>query len=428
MSTGVPKISRFLVSALAVTMFAAPALAQSGSDNSRITGKVVGGDGEPVAGLKLEFAATAGSAAPGFEVTTNKKGKFTYPNAAPGTFGITVDEGWRISTIGMKQLGATVAAGGEFETDLAPGEGAPPLSWLARSQIRISMTVVPNETAGHSEAELAALKDASPILTELNDMFEVQDWASLIERSAAVLAEDPELGGAHYLRGVALLKTDALDEAVASMRIAAQYMPDQPGIHGTLATILLTQAGALREAGNEEAALQAYGEAADLFERQLQDTPDSVVYLTNRVAALDMSGDTERLHGAIEELLLVDPSNPQVTLRLAELHIEQGRLDEALTLLSGGGVSPAAVGTLIYNAAVEMWNAGDMERTVETVDKGLELAPDMADLYRLKAMALIGSDQPLAIEMLDKYIAMAPADTPGIEADKQLVQMLKDRQ
>jgi hypothetical protein len=43
-------------------------------------------------------------------------------------------------------------------------------------------------------------------------------------------------------------------------------------------------------------------------------------------------------------------------------------------------------------------------------------------------MALIGSDQPLAIEMLDKYLSMVPEDTPGLEADKQLVQALKDRQ
>lgn len=429
MSVRAAKISRFLLSGLVVVALAAPALAQSGAEYARITGRVVGEDGKPVVGLKVKFVATAGSAVPGFEVLTDKKGRFTYPNAKPGAFEAIVEDGWRISKIGMKQLGATVASGGEFEAELAPGERTPPLSWLAQARIRILLTVAEGGRAsGDAAAAVAALRHASPILKKLNDMFEGQDWAGLIERSAAVLAENPELGGAHYLRGVALLKSDRIEDAVASMRIAAEYLPDQPGINGTLATILLKHAADLKELGEEETALEVYGEAADLFEQQLEETPDSIVYLTNRVAALDLSGNTDQLQAALEELLLVDDSSPNVTLRLAELHIDQGRIDEAVELLSGIEGSGEVAATLIYNAAVEMWNAGDTESTISTIDKGLELAPGMADLYRLKAMAMIGEDQLQAIELLDKYISMVPEDTPGIEADRRLVQTLKDRQ
>jgi len=397
------------------------------SDYARVTGKVLDENGEPVAELTIRFQPAAGSSVPGFEVTTNKKGRFTYPTAAAGAFDPRVQGAWYATRIHVKHMGAqTIASGGDLDARLDPGEQPPTLVWMAGGRVQITLTVAAGASGGGGAA-VAGLDDAAPELKKLSALFDAKDWTALLDQSVAVIAEHPELGGAHYLRGVALWQTDAIPEAIESMRAAAEYMPDQPGINGTLATLLLALGERFTEQGDETAAVEAYGEAADLFYAQLDETPDEIVYLTNRVASLDLAGRTDELPEAIEELLLYDDTNAAAYLRLAELHVAAGDIDaafEVLTEMPEGGESAASI---IYNAAVEMWNAGELEAAVAVVDKGLEIAPEMADLYRLKAMALISSDQAQAAELLDKYISMVPEDTEGLEADRALLEALKAR-
>ncbi len=329
----------------------------------------------------------------------------------------------------VKNLGAiSIAGGGDMDAALNPGEQPPTIAWLAGGRVQITLTLAAGSAAGGGRGTtVAGIEGASSELKKLSDLFDAQDWDSLLAESATVLAADPELAGAHYLRGVALWQTGAIEEAVESMRFAAEYMPDQPGINGTLATLLLTRGEILKETGEEAAAVAAYGEAADLFEAQLEETPEEVVYLTNRVASLDLAGRTAELLPAIEALLQFDDTNVSAYLRLAELHVAAGDIDAAFEVLSEmpeGGDSAASI---LYNAAVDMWNDGNMEAAVAVVDKGLEIAPGMADLYRLKAMALITLDRVKAVEMLEKYISMVPEETPGLEADKEILAALKER-
>ena len=81
--------------------------------------------------------------------------------------------------------------------------------------------------------------------------------------------------------------------------------------------------------------------------------------------------------------------------------------------------------TAIYNAAVEMWNAGNLEATVLALDKAIGMAPEMAELYQLKGRALIAQEQMEAgIESLQKYLSLVGDDDPAAEADRALVKAL----
>ncbi len=402
------------------------ASAQSGA---RITGTVVDQEGKPVAGVTVVFEPAPGQTIPAFEVKTNKKGRFTNPSAATGGFVPVVTGDWHLVHVKLDHLGAqNIEQGRGIDAALAPGEESPTLSWLGGGRVKVELTVAAGGVAsGGGAVAVAGIEGGSSELKKLSDLFDAQDWEALLSESASVLAADPELGGAHYLRGVALWQTNAIPDAVESMRAAVELMPDQPGINGTLGTLLLTHGEHLKEAGEADAATEAYGEAADLFSTQLEETPDEVVYLTNRVASLDLAGRTEELPAAIEALLARDNSNVSAHLRLAELHVAAGDVDAAFEVLNTMPEAGESAASILYNAAVDMWNAGNMEAAVAVVDKGLELAPEMADLYRLKAMALISVDRVLAVEALEKYIAMVPEDTEGLEADRQLLAALKER-
>jgi len=420
------KPSKSLFLSAAVFLILSP-LVLAQSDYGRVMGKVVGEDGQPVSGMTIEFQTPPGSTNPSFSVTTNKKGRFTYPTAVPGAYDPRIQGNWHVTHIVVKNLGAvSIAGGSDLNVSIQPGEEPPTLGVMRNGRVQIELTVAEGGPGG-SGTTVAGLDDVSPELKRLSDLFDAKDWGTLLDQSATVIAANPELGGAHYLRGVALWQTGMIAEAVESIRLAAEYMPDQPGINGTLATLLLTHGGLLAEDGDETAAVEAYGEAADLFHAQLEETPDEVVYLTNRVASLDSAGRTDELIPAIEELLLFDDSNVSAYLRLAELHVGTGDIDAAFEVLSEMPEAGDSAAAIIYNAAVDMWNDGNMEAAVAVVDKGIEIAPGMADLYRLKAMALIGSDQAQAADLLVKYISMVPEDTEGLEADKALLEALRER-
>ena len=126
-------------------------------------------------------------------------------------------------------------------------------------------------------------------------------------------------------------------------------------------------------------------------------------------------------------MLLFDDTNLSAYLRLAELRVAAGDIDAAFAVLSEMPESGESAALIFYNAAVELWNAGDLETTVAVLDKGIEIAPEMADLYQLKAIALISSDQVQAAELLEKYISMVPEDTEGLEADRSLLEALRER-
>jgi tetratricopeptide (TPR) repeat protein len=418
------KSPRSLFLWIALLLLAAPFVsAQSGA---RIMGKVVDENGNPVAGLTIEFSPVPGSTTSGFEVTTNKKGRFTNPAANVGGFVPKIKGDWHAVHLKLKHMGATSVAQAEgLDAAIAPGEEPPTVGWLQGGRVQLELTVAPGGIGGGPT--VVGVEGGPSELQQLSDLFDDQDWDALISESETVLAGDPELGGAHYLRAVALWQTGSIPAAVESMRTAAELMPDQPGINGTLATLLLTHGGLLAEDGEADVAAEINGEAADLFLAQLEDSPGEVVYLTNRVAALDLAGRVDELPQAIEALLAVDATNVSAFLRLAELHVAAGEIDaafEVLNTMPEGGESAASI---LYNAAVDMWNQGNMEATLAVVDKGIAIAPGMADLYRLKAMALISSDQAQAAELLAKYISMVPEDTEGLEADKSLLEALKER-
>jgi tetratricopeptide (TPR) repeat protein len=420
--------SRFTLLFLAGALFVStmPLIAQT----VRVTGSVTDEAGEPVQGGVV--TASGATAESGFTVETNGKGRFSVPGASPGSFIFSV-EGYRISYIKMQPLGGgTLGATEPFEAELGPAELPPQMSWQRNGRYKITIRVTRAAAdaaagAGWGGSVEGLADDKSADLTILMDLFESQSWPELIAAADGVIAGNPESGGAFYLLGVAQWQSNQISNAVDSIRSAAGFIPDQPGINGTLGTLLLALGAEQRVAGDQASSDQSYSEAADLFLAQLDETPGSVVYLTNRVAALDYAGRTDELAGAIEELLVLDSANSSAYLRLAELKMSNGDMDGAFDVferMPAGGVGAAA---LLYNAAVEMWDKGNLDGVVAAVDKGIGMAPEMAELYRLKAMALISVDQAQSVQLLEKYLGMAAEDAPGLDADRALLEELKAR-
>jgi len=410
-----------LVVAVAAALSVVPA-----ADEARIAGKIFGEDGKPVAGLTVRLVPDPGSGGIEIETQANKKGRFAFGMVANGAYApAIVEDGWVITKVAFTARGPGGEKAGEFEHTLEPGEPTPGFRASPLLRGELNLTVKPGEKPVTDAGMLQKAKDESPILTELNSLFEAGQWAELVAASDPVIAENPDLGGAFYLRAVALWRMKQLPDAVEAMRTAADLVPDQPGIRGTLGSLTVEYARSLAEQGREEEAVAAYDDAVGLLDAQLVETPESRIYLVNRVVALDGAGRVEETKVALRHLMEIDPQNVQPYFRLAEILMNEGNPEEAIAILDHLPQKGTEGATMIYNAAVELWNTGAKDATLMAVDKAIEMDPTLPELYRLKGRCLISvgrNDEGVAT--LKQYLSMIPEDDPAGAADRALVQAL----
>ena len=120
-----------VVSLLTVSFVVGGLLSQvAAQDTARISGKVLDENGDPVAGVVIEFVPDKATGGSSFEVKTNRKGRFTAPAAQVGTFTPRVQGNWHLTRVRAKALDAiSIAAAGVMDATLAPGEAAPGIPW-----------------------------------------------------------------------------------------------------------------------------------------------------------------------------------------------------------------------------------------------------------------------------------------------------------
>jgi len=423
-----PVPSRVLLTCTFLALLVALAAAPAGAEGEvRLSIQVKDEAGKPVPKLTVTMLAVGDDDYPTRSVTTNKKGTATIPNLSPSSYRPALEsDSWRIVSIAYtaRQPNGTPVA--DFAEENVRERGVPTmvLAAFSRGEMKIVVAEAAAAAADGDAVGMAGLADASGELAALNALFDLGRWDDLLARSETVLADDPELGGAHYLRGVALWRTGRLDEAAVHLRRACELIPDQPGVHGVLAALLLEWSAVLRENGEAEESLGVTSEAVEQIELQLEATPESKADLTNLVIALEASGRIEEAVGALTRLIGLDPADGRPYLRKADLQLELGDAEGAIATLEDMPGAGTEILGLLYNAGVEFWNEGDLEATVATMEKVIERDPGNAEAYRLKGRALIAAGrQQEGVAALQEFLRLAPDDATA-EVERQLVERL----
>jgi tetratricopeptide (TPR) repeat protein len=413
---------------LLVSLFVA-GIALSGvarAEGGRLSGKVTDENGAPVDALHLTFtpAEEGGRGIPPAEV---KKGKFAVANFPPGAYTVGVDD----SKYAIKHFSLVIRGGDgirmdQLDTDVADGTLPPSFKVAASQRADLTLVLGPGlkDVQGRSVG-VAAAKATSSELKRLNDLFAKGEMSQLLKESDAVLVKDPQLGGAMYLRGVALWKLGRIAEGVEAIRKAAGLIPDQEGIQGVLGLALLDHGDEKRRGGDEASAKASFTEAAHAFEAELQSNPTDKSSLTNRVIALDKAGSGDATVEALNALVAADPSNPKVYLRKAEILTDAGKPEDALAVLAQMPSPDASTGQAMYNAAVRLYNAGKMDPVYAAMTRAVQLAPDDAHVHHLLGRVLLNrGDTKGAAKELKEFLRLAP-DDPAAAEERELLKAIE---
>lgn len=396
------------------------------ADGGRVSGRVIDPDGNPANGIGLQFVADPGPGAtiPPADV---KKGRFAVPNFPPGPYRIELgDAPYTIRHLIVEIRGADGMRLGKLDVDVQPGQYPPPFQVSPSQRADVTLTLGPAvEDAQGRAVSIRAAAATSSALRTLNDLFAAGDMKAVLAEADRLIAKDPKLGGAHYLRALALWKLGRAGDAAEAIGRAEETVPDQPGIDTVAGSILMDLGDQAKKVGNDEHANAAYAHASKAFGRAVAKAPTDATALTNQVIALERMGHVDLATSALTALVAADPGNTKAHLRLAEVLSDAGRLEDALATLDRMPNPNADTAVALYNVSVKLYNAKKLLPILPAMQKAIQIAPEMPHLHQLLSRVLLNQgDVPGAVRELKEFLRLAPND-PEAPAESEMLKAIE---
>jgi len=304
-TTRLVHLARLTVAALALTLLAAPALAQDWRGRGRLQGQVLDPEGEPVEGAKVSLHSESADG-PGPEpFTTDKKGRWSYLGLAGGSWVIVVETDEYVTSEGTVQVNEFGAAGQPIRIQLKE-----PTQEMRQSQAA-GKVVEGNallEQGKYAEAR-ALYEEALPEIAEKNRLAlrrgiaqtHLQEGHSdkALEVLERLLEEHPEDTTTLKLIISILLKEGRDDEA----RPYIDRLPEQEKLD---LDTRLNMGIEHYNAGEHDAALEQ-------FDKALADYPgEAEVYYYRGLNYLGMGKNEEAL-ADLREFLELAPDSPKAS-------------------------------------------------------------------------------------------------------------------
>ena len=176
--------------------------------------------------------------------------------------------------------------------------------------------------------------------------------------------------------------------------------------------------------------LQQQGKLADARQvilALLQKYP--AAYRLNAFVATTYDAE-KNYYKAIEHVKMVvdkEPTDFELRMYLAELLTSKGDKVEAQKILDSIDMAQVKDPTVFLNLAIGSINAGKSDEAIAMLDKVAKQFPTRADVFYYRARAnIVGKKMADAKADLEKFLSVAPPDSPQIADAKKLLEQLKD--
>lgn len=181
------------------------------------------------------------------------------------------------------------------------------------------------------------------------------------------------------------------------------------------------------KAGDEAFAAGKFPEARAEYEKLLAMRPDLADTLHLQIArCYDQEGNFPKELEHLKALIEIDPTNNNFRFLAGQVAIKSGQVDDGLTFLKGVNDSGVTDPNVFFNVAVLLLNAQRTDDAVVYLTKSITLDPNYADGYFQRGLAYIGTGKTAEARAdLEKFIALAPADSRADMAKKALEQLPK---
>ena len=170
-----------------------------------------------------------------------------------------------------------------------------------------------------------------------------------------------------------------------------------------------------------------YADARKVYEDLLAKNPS--VHQLHRFVAAAYAGEknypkaTEHVRALLEK----DPGSVENKILLADMLIEQGQMDEGLTLLKGVNMAEVKDPFPFVNGAIALIRGGKAEEAVALLTPVVERFPTQPELYYYRGRAYVSAKKlPEGKADIEKFVAMAPPTAQELADAKKILEQLKD--
>lgn len=417
-------ITRFAVAAAAVLLLAGSAPSAEAA-TGRIKGTAADEAGSPVADLKIRFVPADQSGNRPRTVKTDRKGRFSHAFFPTGTYRLELEDTDQfVKSLALVEYDEQGVEINRAKGAAHPEEGPPPFRIGFGHRVEMEIVVASAEYRDELEQKVT-LGEVSGELKKIQEHYDAGDMQGVLDGTAKLLKEKPNLGVAHYLRGLAQSRQGDTKGAIESLRRGEELAPEQKGIPGALGTVLLQQGRKIRDEGLEDEAEAHFAEAESALSREIDRFGASADYLANRAAVLEELGRTDELIEALGKLIEADPSNGEARLKLVDVQTTAERFADALATLQAISEGDRRTAMSAYNLAAGCYNADDFAGAIAASEKGLAFDAELAPLYRILGRAhLANGENESALQAFRKFVTLAP-DDPDAEFERELIRRLE---
>ncbi len=223
------------------------------------------------------------------------------------------------------------------------------------------------------ESSVGAVTGTLKTLLTLNRTSQVietaDEWLSRNQDEPSILYWK---GYAQYVENQLEPASATLTDAVTSLPTTDIFIPIRRNILTTLSRVL-TEQGKITEA-------QVYNRVlAENTNSEARERSESAVEAIAR-------GDLDEARETLEELMRQDPDNQIVGLTLGMLNLQEGRKDEALTLLDENIDAETTPTPFIRAAMMAKIDSGKREEALATLSRAVESRPKDVDLLAMHGL------------------------------------------
>lgn len=287
-------------------------------------------------------------------------------------------------------------------TDRAQAETPPaPVPEVAPAREVQEPAVSELASAGDTSAE-APDAEGAPIVEPAEDphqafldaeaLFAKGDRERAIPLLRASIAARDGFVHAHYLLGLSLRKTGALEEAETSLRRALELQPSHVRARTNLARVLIDTGRPAEAIDSLSVAFENGSEGTDLWNVR------GLAHLT--------LGELDAAAADFENAVRVGPDNVYALNNLGLTEIRRGRFESAVGPLQRAAASDAAPGYVFNNLGIALERSGALAQAVEAYDEAIARGHGHAAVSLARVEATV--PEPDEVESL----AALPGDSP----------------